>query len=52
MYEKQVEIMRVDSDVPINTFSSDNHLSCIDFLNENELILGDQAGCLTLLKDI
>jgi hypothetical protein len=41
MYEKQVEIMKVDEDLPINFISSDSLLTCIAFINENELIMGD-----------
>ena len=54
MYDKQVEVLRVDSDQPINTISAveNSHLVSMDFINENEIIVADKEGNFTLARNI
>ena len=46
--------MRVDSNQPVNTISAadQNNFVCFDFINADELIIGDQKGSFTMARKI
>lgn len=52
MYDKKIEIMGTDSDIPKSSVTSDVNFSCFEFINENEILLADINGRFTYLKGI
>eukprot|EP00347_Sterkiella_histriomuscorum_P008517 403344799 len=52
LYDKKVQIMGTDSDLPKSSVTSDVAFVCFEFINENELLLADINGRFTYLKGI
>ncbi|CDW90039.1 p21-activated protein kinase-interacting protein 1-like [Stylonychia lemnae] len=52
LYDKKVEILGVDSDVPKSSVTSEAIFVCMEFINQNELLLADVNGRFTYLKGI
>jgi protein MAK11 len=52
LFDKKIQVLRTDREAVVSEVSSDQSLTCMEFLSDNEVIAGDCLGRFLLVKGI